>query len=484
MLLSKLCALVLVLALLFVFLFLYFETFDKLNFETVREENRITEPFYVNKISSKNEQSSALSNDPLDKFDGHNILQATSVSESEENSEEDDEENDEETFDTEQEEIDNIEDYQETPSEEDLIAEELAEEEEENELSGNFTRLSEKIANEKISSLLHYLGTGRGPFIIGGIGDSGTRGVYEVLAKFGVYLQSGVHVVGNSKDSIVFMATRWETLSSGRKIARNPSALYNEGMRKARSLKYNSSYVRPERWQVGRQWVADMIMRHINFTEAHRIRSPPKHPSGSLLYPFGFKHPRTSLLLPYWYDTLGKKFAFIHVIRDGREVSHGDNQRLFMDHCNFYYGVDKCKTKKPIEMWADLNKDVFDFVLESNMNSDQYFAIRIEDLVSGDRNCYESLLRFLNPPNNFTQEVIEEKLSRLIKTSKTHRRSYFGLSLKAGERAGLINLGKQKSPEALSFWGYSLNNFTQSISCTSLPWIKILNEKKQSKGVL
>jgi hypothetical protein len=133
-------------------------------------------------------------------------------------------------------------------------------------------RISQILAEEKIAAVNEQLGSGRGPIIVGGIGDSGTRGFWDVLMKLGVYMQGQLNVRGDSRDSFAFMAKRTTTLSDGTPLLRSPSALYNEPIGRSRSIKYNSSFVRPERWQAGRQYVADMIQQVINDTIARNQR--------------------------------------------------------------------------------------------------------------------------------------------------------------------------------------------------------------------
>ena len=337
----------------------------------------------------------------------------------------------------------------------------------------NGKRISEIIAEEKIQAVMNQLGDdGRGPIIVGGIGDSGTRGFWDVLMRFGVYMQGQDNVRGDSRDSLVFMARRRTYQSDGTPLLRSPSALYNEPIFRARSVKYNSSHVRAERWQCGRQYVADLIQQVINDTLTYR---GGKNKSG-ILYPFGFKHPRTALLQPYFLATLGSRFAFIQVIRDGREVASGDNNFLFTDHCRAYYGV-RCDDAKAIDMWADLNQEIFEYAMESDMAANQYFAMRVEDLVLGDTGCYENLVKFLQlPPNSGTN--ITEKIQKAMKSSMSHSRSYFGQKYTYNERLSLVNVQSEKARKALKFWGYKEGQFGISTACTQLPWIEQFRKKK------
>ena len=64
---------------------------------------------------------------------------------------------------------------------------------------------SKAVADELVQALLERIGKGRGPIIEGGIGDSGTRGVRDVLKHLGAVMVDEQHVVHNSKDSLIYM---------------------------------------------------------------------------------------------------------------------------------------------------------------------------------------------------------------------------------------------------------------------------------------
>jgi len=82
-----------------------------------------------------------------------------------------------------------------------------------------------------------------------------------------------------------------------------------------------------EHWHMGRQWVAKMIAKTMSVNA--NLRG-----DGNKLEPWGFKHPRTALLVPFWHGTLADKFLYIHVLRDGKDIVEGDNQKVFNDHCS------------------------------------------------------------------------------------------------------------------------------------------------------
>ena len=216
----------------------------------------------------------------------------------------------------------------------------------------NSTVTSKTIADDLLKKLITRIGTGRGPIIVGGIGDSGTRGVRDVLINLGAQMLGDGYVNPKSKDSLVYMDKYVTTTTKGENWLRSPSGLYNMPIRKAHSLKYNRTTTNFDHWNCGRQYVAKMVSRSMSVSEKFRGANATK------LDPWGFKHPRTALLMPFWLDSLGEKFVFIHVLRDGKDIIEGDNQKVFHDECSKYYGR-KCidNLKQKIDFWADLVSD-------------------------------------------------------------------------------------------------------------------------------
>jgi len=110
-------------------------------------------------------------------------------------------------------------------------------------------------------------------------------------------------------------------------VIRAPAGLYNLPIRTTKTLNYNASMLPFEHWHMGRQWVAKMIAKTMSVNA--NLRG-----DGNKLEPWGFKHPRTALLVPFWHGTLADKFLYIHVLRDGKDIVEGDNQKVFNDHCS------------------------------------------------------------------------------------------------------------------------------------------------------
>ena len=85
---------------------------------------------------------------------------------------------------------------------------------------------------------------------------------------------------------------------------RNPSALYLRPIRNAHTLKYNESFSTFDHWNCGKQYIGLMLTRSLAISQRMRGRDVE-------LGDWGFKHPRTSLLLPFWVSALQDKFVFV-----------------------------------------------------------------------------------------------------------------------------------------------------------------------------
>jgi hypothetical protein len=130
-------------------------------------------------------------------------------------------------------------------------------------------------------------------------------------------------------------------------------------------------------------------------------------------------------------------------------------------------------------MWADLNREVFEYALESPMSANQYFAMRVEDLVQGQSSCYENLVKFLDiPPFEVSGVNITERMQKAMTGSMTHSKSYFGQKYSYNERLQMQNVKSKKARDALKFWGYSETKFGLSVDCTEMPWMAEFRKRK------
>ena len=317
----------------------------------------------------------------------------------------------------------------------------------------------------RLLSRMDELGTVQGPIVIGGIGDSGTRGARSVVMHLGgTQMLAAQDVNPLSKDSQIFMARYAVRDLRNRTEHKGPAGFYNPGIKGAHSLDYNASSMSASKWSMGRQFVAQMVLKSME--TSHGLREP-----GARLDPWGFKHPRTALVLPLLHSVLGERFKFIHVLRDGKDVAMGDNNRLFREQCAKYYGR-QCPNTLLLktQFWSDLNFDVARFALRE-LGPRQYFPVRIEDLVTGDRPCFERLAHFLlDDVEDFspTGADFDGRVTRAIQANAGHGSSYNGKKWSPDEKQMLWNHvpHSNRTREALRFWGYGQQQFGVQESCT------------------
>ena len=216
--------------------------------------------------------------------------------------------------------------------------------------------VTEVNADRQRIALLTEIGDGRGPVIIGGIGDSGTRGVHDVLVNFGVRMPAGRSTTRDSSDSLIY-ARAYSTVTTqsreegGDREWIDQKLVYETTFIHSHKVNYDEQSVGSETWHGVRQWAGKMLRRTLQAARSFRERQGQGD-----VDPWGFKHPRTSLLLPLWTVTLGSKFLFVHVLRDGKDIAMGDNQDMYNKFCPAYYQR-KCAADslaQKVEFWADL----------------------------------------------------------------------------------------------------------------------------------
>ena len=279
-------------------------------------------------------------------------------------------------------------------------------------------------------------------------------------------------VLTESKDSLIYMS-KYNTLTSEGEIdQRGPAGLYNLPISRARSLKYNASHMSFDFYHGGRQWAAKMIGKSMSVSQHFRGPNQP-------LDPWGFKHPRTVLLLPFWLGALHDKFVVVHVLRDGKDIVEGDNQKLFGDHCQPYYGRPCANLiQQRVEFWADLNMDVFEYALE-NLAPHQYVMVRVEDLVLGNEKCYRRLAAFMG----LSPEQAAQLIPGAIAANSGHESSYLGNKWSDRLKARVENRvsHSDRAKAAFDFFGYSAEDYALTRDCDDLDWLKRVRERNKAK---
>lgn len=317
-----------------------------------------------------------------------------------------------------------------------------------------------------LKQLLERLGdAGPFPVVVGGIGDSGTRGVREVLRDFGVQML-GDHFVNKQGDSHLFEKHMVVYDPKSDSFAdRSARILYKLGLHRARTVQYNQSFFSEKSWEWGRQFIGSVLTRSMNASA--QFRASRGRPLGL----WGFKHPRTVLVLPFLISAMGNKMRFVHVLRDPKEVVMGDNQQMFVGECRRYYGREKCSRsyEKKSEFWADVNMDVLSLA-RKHLTDESYMVVRTEDFVDGKEDCFRRLAKFVG----VTPATIEERLNRSMSTSIEHRLSYFGSKVPVDTKKYVVTAleqAPQRVRDAVDLFGYSTEHFALTTDCTKIPRI-------------
>lgn len=189
----------------------------------------------------------------------------------------------------------------------------------------------------------------RPPVIIGATGGSGTRVVREILRHAGVYTGVRVNNAGDALDFVKFFDVHI------------PAAL-----RVTRTLNYRLADL-PE--TVGLCALSDLQ----RLIAVYCTDIPPESTM------WGFKNPRAMYVLPY-IERLFPNFFFIHVIRDGRDMSLSQNQGQMRKHYEDMFGESIAGELEfaSARLWNKANSEVADWCRDQMQ--DRYRLIRYEDL--------------------------------------------------------------------------------------------------------
>ncbi len=193
------------------------------------------------------------------------------------------------------------------------------------------------------------------PIIIGGSGHSGTRVFNQILTRGGVF--TGLRSVTkwpNSEDlKIINLLSRWVP-----------------------------SYI------AGGMTVADLGRMRREFSTRLRMYFPYRN------RPWGFKNPRTMLLLPF-LDELFPGMKFVHVVRDGRDISLG-NKFVAKNRLADAFLSEQERTlsdeEKMILFWGRSNQRSMDYGLQHMQ--DRYLQMRLEELCFYPERKARELLEF------------------------------------------------------------------------------------------
>jgi hypothetical protein len=288
--------------------------------------------------------------------------------------------------------------------------------------------------------------------IIGGIGDSGTRGIRHLLELCGLRVCQA-HSNSGDDDGIQRATHRLLYDSTGGIFPFIDARKHQGGSSKNGTASFHASdplyeafaqdLVSHPGWIVPpshRTILCDAMAR--SFTCARksashadprilsrswpgqtaRRKAKTKEKSSTLLW--GFKEPRNALLLPEFASALGSNGKFVHVVRDGRDVAFSELRAVTSILCATWFGgyrVDSqlggvrgqalkntgavgaaCarEGRQQIIAWAILNLAIFREA--SRSFGKRYLTIRIEDiaLVENPIPAIEAVLNFLEIGGN------------------------------------------------------------------------------------
>jgi hypothetical protein len=199
------------------------------------------------------------------------------------------------------------------------------------------------------------------PIITGGSGHSGTRIFNEILTHGGVF--TGIRRITKWPESedlkIIGLLTRWV----------RPYLLGDLSERDARRMR-------------------------LAFDRRLRMYFPFRHSS------WGFKNPRTLLILPFLHESF-PAMKFVHVVRDGRDVSLGNEFAGRNPYADAFLSASEKRLppeEKMILFWGRSNQRSMQYG-RSHLG-DRYLLMRWEDLCRQPEDQTKILLEFASLPTS------------------------------------------------------------------------------------
>lgn len=215
----------------------------------------------------------------------------------------------------------------------------------------------------------------RQPVVVGGNGHSGTRVFIDIISRSGVFC--GVRSLTKRKDSedlrIIGLLNRW-----------GPPYIY-----KTLNGKQESQMKRA-------------------FARRLRLYFPLRR------RPWGFKNPRSMHILPVLHQ-LFPGMKFVHVIRDGRDISLGNEFVASNRYVDAYLERDERKLppeQKMILYWGRSNQRAMEYGTAAL--GDRYKLMRWEDLCGNPQSMARELIRFAGGT-----ESLAAQASRLVEKPKS-----------------------------------------------------------------
>lgn len=274
----------------------------------------------------------------------------------------------------------------------------------------------------------------RGPVIVGGIGDSGTRGARLLVDALTGYQTCPVPGCNEAGDNVLMFR-----FTAGRVFQRN-----------GRRVFYNATRDIPE------EQLRD-FSHHMCLGTLFTLMREDKR--AATRGRWGWKAPHSIYYLPFFEYFFEGKLRFVHVIRDGRDVALGDNQNQYQAICGKTQetrdlGCDPKSLSNRLLFWALMNLQVFEYGMQV-LGPDRYFVLRTEDfaLVPDATPAVLDLLDFLG------ERQTAAGVAEAVAGCSGHQSSYGGNKYTAAQRASHLAEFGDAGRDALEFFGYKLNDW-------------------------
>ncbi len=257
-----------------------------------------------------------------------------------------------------------------------------------------------------------------GPLVIFGTGGSGTRAIATLARQAGYYMGANLNSAADSQELGNF-AGEWS----------------NRYLHDSNWIEKMSEGSDQREFPLPDQMAADFEAA----IEEHRaaLEDPDA--------PWGWKAPRTILLLPFVHRRLPSA-QFVHLVRDGRDMAHSRNQNQLQRHGRFVLPPSDKRIPRPyasIMFWARVNLAATRY--GERFIEGGYLRLRYEDLCSDPGEAAVRLRAFLDCP--VSEERMRSIAIEVVRPSDSLGR---WRELEAGKVKGLERRGN----EALRTFGY------------------------------
>jgi hypothetical protein len=274
----------------------------------------------------------------------------------------------------------------------------------------------------------------RGPVIIGGIGDSGTRGARLLVDAITGYKTCPVPGCNEAGDNTLMFR-----FTAGRVFKRN-----------GRRMNYNATR------DIAPDQLVDFEHHMCLGTLFTLMREDKRRATRGR---WGWKAPHSIYFMPFFQHFFDGKLRFIHVIRDGRDVALGDNQNQYQSVCGKTeetrsLGCDPKSLSNRLLFWAMMNLQAYEYGMQV-LGPDRYFVLRTEDfaLVDDATPAVLDLLDFLG------ERQTAAGIAEAVAGSSGHSGSYGGNKYSPAERQRHLQEFGDAGRDALEFFGYRLDDW-------------------------